>query len=627
MKFKKVFTTLAFASLAVAGALFVSQSVKGQEAKEVKATTDIGEISMGGVRNEISNASTLYLLPTQDYELPNTWDYAYAGVGEEDGIFINGEKYNGTLVYAGTGSAHITFWVPLPSAAVEGDVVEFKGKFASAASGYSFTLNYAAQRFAETWVHALEDYDVVSLVDANLPNISNQTVNTDDMSGLVSVYTEDPFALPTRNGYFGVTNSTGSYAFQFNHKKTSTATGWAHVLIGGRGPLWNSGHFIDFGFLDNWAPIGTGHAQIREMRGKGNNWEADELQATGAIALGWNVGETNLLEMGMIKVKNSNQHYIFFKVNGVLKFGEYWTLAEDAMTTKVTLQYGGTDATFSNSIEPESAILSAGTYVSDAKQLYLNMPKDICPPVHNWDDYFKSVDGNGLKLNGEAVGVSNWNFFKKTGSNQMFIALGNIGITPAADDILYIGGMFKAAKENNGVMRLYKVNFAPLFLKFDGVGWSNLDYEIEDFCYELLENTCNICAAQSDGNHDALASVWATMAGEDHYFKLSQYQKEQLAAIIADSSVDVPTDVEEIYELSLEEARGAAMYRYDYCTGKYSLNNFITGRTPIEVSGGLFLNILSLENNSTIVIVIAIVATTMLSFTLYLVLKKKKKNI
>lgn len=610
MKMKKIFAIFGLSSLLIAGSLFAIESAKGQKNIQAKATTDVGEISVSEVRNAISTDSAMYLLPTQNYDLPDSWDYAYTAVGEEDGIFINGVKYAGSLKYAGTGSAFITFYFGLPAAAVEGDVVEFKGAFACAAADRSFTMNFAAQRFASTWIRALEAYDTVSLKDANLPDISGTAINTDDM-GLNTAYTADAAGLPKRNGYFGLTNDTGSYAFQINYKKTATGTGWFHVLIGGQGPLWRTGHFIDFGFLDAWAD--TGHTQIKEMQGKDNNWEADEIQATGAIALGWEVGQTNLLEMGKIKVKGSSQYFIFFKVNGALKFGEYWTLAEGGMTTKVTLQYAGTDATVTNTIEPASTKLSPATYVPAAKQLYMNMENDICPAVsNNWDDYFKSVDSNGLKLNGENVGVDNWNFFKKTGSKQMFLALGDIGITPASGDILYVGGMFKAAKEVNGVKVLFKANFADSYFQFDGENWLAVDpdYMAVDFAKDLLKATLTICTGEGGNNHDALVDVWATLASANYYGKLVLAEKAILTSTSADSTVVVPATASSVDAMDDDEALGAAMYRYEYCTAKYTLNQFISGRTISPSNIGI--NALRTNNNNEIVVVLLSILTVSL---------------
>lgn len=630
MKIKNIIGVVALPALLMASAIAFAGAKKAEEAK---AETDVGEIAMGEVRNAISNATTIYLLPTQNYDLPDSWDIHYAGVGEEDGIFLNGVKHaGGTLAYAGTGSAFITFYYGLSREADEGDVIEFRGTFAG--GGYSFTLNYATQRFANTWTHALEDFDIVSLADANMPNISaGAAINTDDLGSDYN-YTTDPGTLPKRKGFFGLTNNTGSYSFQFNHKKTTTGTGWFHVLIGGRGPLWNSGHFIDFGFLDSWAT--TGHAQIHEMTGKGNNWAADVVQETDAIALNWNVGETNLLEMGNIKVKGSEKHFIFFKVNGALKYGEYWTLADSPMTTKVCLQYAGEDATVTNSIEPASTSLSPSTYVPAAKQLYLNMAIDICPVVNNWDDYFLSADGNGLKLNGSNVGVSNWNYFKKTGATQMFLALGDIGITPAAGDILTIGGMFRAAKltrdaedhvvfDSNNPL-LYKVNFVSSNFQFDGENWRsvNPDYEASDFAKDLLKLTNPVCSAASEGNHDELDAIWQTLSHDLYYGQLTSSEVNVLVAAEADKNIVVPSTDDGVDAMAAEDAIKAAMYRYDFCTAKYSLTAFIAGRvSSLAISGRVSFP--NNTRNSTLVIVIVVTATSSLCLAGLILFRKRRR--
>ena len=628
MKFKKIFTTLAAASLLAGGALFVGESAKSHEAKEAKATTDIGTITVSEVRNAISNASTLYLLPTQNYGLPDSWDYAYVGVGDEDGVFVNGVKQNGAaLKYAGTGSAYITFHYGLPSAATEGTVVEFKGQFESAASGYSFTMNFATQRFAETWILALEDYDILSLADANMPNFSSgAAINTDDMGSDYN-YVTDAAGLPKQKGFFGLTNSTGSYAFQFNYKKTTTGTGWFHVLIGGQGPLWNSGHFMDFGFLDSWAT--TGHAQIHEYKGNGNNWAADLIQETGAIALGWNVGQFNLLEMGTIKVKNSSQYYVFFKVNGDLKFGEYWTLDSSAggRTTKVCLQYANTDAFVENSLNPAESKLHFSSYVPAARQIYLSTATDICPAVNNWTDYFMSVDGNGIQLNDVAYGASSWNYFKKTGTNQFFLGLSDIGITPVSGDILYIGGMFKTARTVDGVKVLFKANFADSYFQFDGTEWHDINpgYLASDFAVDLLKMTMSICTGAGGNNHDALVPVWAVLADADHFGALAIEEKAEIVGATADPSIVVPTTEAGIEAMDADDAVAAAMYRYDYCTSKYNLTAFVTGRSVPAYNSTISIIIKNVTNDIATIVAISVITLVIFgSVTAFFTFRRKE---
>ena len=608
MKFKRFFTTLALSSLFVSSALFASQSAKAERAKA--DATDIGTVTISEVRNAISNATTMYLLPNQNYSLPDTWDVKYSGVGENDGVFINGVKQNGAqIVYAGTGSAYITFWYGLPAAAVDGDEVEFRGQFASA--DYSFTLNYAAQRFADRWVHALEDYNLVSLADANMPDYAaGATINTDDMGGDYT-YTTDGAALPQRKGFFGITNETGSYAFQFNHQKTSTGTGWFHVLIGGQGPLWKTGHFIDFGFLDDWAA--TGHAIIKEMKGNGNVWGADEVTGhnSDAVPLNWNVGAVNLLEMGAIKVKNSSSTFVFFKVNNSVKWGDYWVLDTDGMTTKVCLQYANTDATVTNSI----AITATEKFItpSGTTDVIFHTVNDLCPAIHDWSTYFKSADQTGIQLNGTPIGNSNWNYFKKISDTSYDLYLPTIGVSePAEGDVLHIGGIFKGAKEVNGVKVLYKFVIQDSDFEFNGTSWVAVDasYTAAVFAQDLLDSTDLICT-DYDGhtnNHDVLVGIWNTLAGEGKYASMVSLEKLVLSGATADEdSADV---VEK------------AMARYDYLTGKYSLTNFISGRSPVS-SAPSFHSIVSPNTGDTFVI-IAIAAASALAIGLFLMLKKKK---
>ena len=631
MKTKRLFFALSLSSLLIAGTAAAFGSAKQQKNARVTAATDIGAVTISEVRNVISNATAMYLLPTQNYSLPDSWDYPYTPVGDSDGVFVNGVKQSGAVLkYAGTGSAYITFYYGLPTPAIDGDVVEFKGTFATESDGgYTFSIDFTAQRFGTMWVHELEDYDTVSLADANMPDYTSASIiNTDDMGGDYA-YTTDRYALPTRKGYFGLTNDTGSYAFQFNYQKTATATGWFHVLIGGRGPLWNAGHFMDFMFLDNWAD--TGHAMIKEYTGKGNYWEADQVQATDAIPLGWNVGQVNLLEMGLIKVKGSSQRLVFFKVNGTVKYGEYWTLAASGeMTTKVTLQYSNTDARVTNSLDIVAK--EKLHYSSDTSTVInLSLDNDICPAIHNWSDFFMSVSKDGLKLNGVAFGNENWNYFKKTGSTGLYLDLSAAGVNAiSAGDILYIGGVFKTAKiletvDGVNVLALYKVVFVDSYFTYNGTSWVQL-YEAKDFAKDLLKMTMSICTGGDANNHDALATVWATLAGANYYGLLNAEDKETIQIVEADPTIVVPSTESGIDAMDNDDAICAAMYRYDYCTAKYSLTNFVTGRSlSVSFSRINIFNNASVDTESmTVVIIVA--AIVLISAAGFFWFCKRKQN-
>ena len=308
MNKKKLITIFACSSLLLGGGTLLAVQSASKNAKQVKAATDVGEIAVSEVRNAISSASVIYLLPTQNYSLPDTWGIHYTAAADDEGVFINGEKQNGAqLVYASTGSAFVTFYYGLPAAAVDGDVVEFKGTFASDGEDeYTFSIYYAAQRFADQWVHKLEDFDTLSLADANMPDFEDVAINTEDDANYA--YTSDPSALPMKNGYFGLTNDTGSYAFQFSFTKTVQSAGFVEFRIGGSGS-WGTGHFIMYKFSNEWSTRGC--AFVKEYQGTGDIWSPTELQGSPEFVPELTDSE-NIIEFGAIKVAGSSKYFMFF---------------------------------------------------------------------------------------------------------------------------------------------------------------------------------------------------------------------------------------------------------------------------------------------------------------------------
>lgn len=471
MKINKFLETFALSALLMSG-LGTLIFTHSSNAEETKAVTDVGEITINEVRNAISDSINVYLLPTQNYALPDSWDNTYVAAGEDDGVFINGEKYNSAVLkYAGTGSAFITLHFALPSAATDGLVVEFKGTFTSAAADCSFSVHYAAQRFSGKWVHALEDYDVVSLADANMPNFENVTINTEDAVGYE--YVTDSATLPMKKGFMGLTNNTGSYAFQFYFRKEVQSNGWFEVRIGNEGS-WGRGHYLLYKFSTEWNIKGCGF--VHECKGTDNIWTPTQLNNSPEFSTNFTSGD-NLLEMGTIKVKGTTKKYlVFFKNNGSILWSDYWDLDDAGRTTKVGFYYSQSDAKVTNSIPltgTEKLSVTSGT-----NSISLESTNDICPAVSNWNDYFKSVDGTGLKLNGVSFGNNNWNYFKKIDSTTYSLDLSGAGITQINEgDILYIGGLFKAAREVNGVKVLFKALFADNYFRFDGNSWQDLTDE------------------------------------------------------------------------------------------------------------------------------------------------------
>ncbi len=623
MKIKNIIGVVALPALLMASAIAFAGANKAEEAK---AATDVGIIAFKNV-DGASSAQRLYFRGMDTYDaLPQNWDDKYNALDENSGVYLNDVSLGALDLLKVPEIESGYYWtVNMAAPANVGDVFSIKGSWGGTVSTGTFEFSireFVVKWNGSTWEFVLEDYDTVSLADANLPNFENTAIQTDAMGGDYA-YVTDSAALPMKKGFFGLTNNTGSYAFQFNYKKTATGTGWFDVLIGGSGPLYSSGHFIDFGFLDSWAE--TGHAQIHEMRGSGDNWAKDVIQETGAIALGWNVGATNLLEMGAIKVVGglANRYFIFFKVNGVQKFGEVWDLAEGGMTTKVSLIYNGTDATVSNSID---LVATEKLHTSDGTMGGLYTYNNICPAIYNWSDYFKSVDGNGLKLNGVTFGNNHWNYFKKTGHTGYNLDLSGAGAGELkAGDLLYIGGLFKAAREVNGVKTLFKLLLADSYFQYDGTLWRevNPDYEAADFAKDLLKMTLETCALSDEGNGEALAGFWSALSGIRYYGQLLGSEVQILVEAEADKAIVVPDSQSGIDAMDAEDAIKAAMYRYDFCTAKYNLTPFIAGRvSSLATSGRVALP--NTTHNNTLVIVIIVTAASSLCLAGLILFRKRK---
>ena len=76
--------------------------------------------------------------------------------------------------------------------------------------------------------------------------------------------------------------------------------------------------------------------------------------------------------------------------------------------------------------------------------------------------------------------------------------------------------------------------------------------------------------------------------------------------------------------MSSENAIAAAAYRYDYCTAKYSLTNFIDRTITVSFGSNLLLNKFNNETNN-LVIIIAVISIVSVSFVGLFVYKKKHR--
>ena len=141
-----------------------------------------------------------------------------------------------------------------------------------------------------------------------------------------------------------------------------------------------------------------------------------------------------------------------------------------------------------------------------------------------------------------------------------------------------------------------------------------ISYTADSFAATVLSETKETCDAYVDGETEyasqkaALEPIWTSLSVK--YDTLSSDEKDLV--IEAERSETGST---------LEKA----MARYDYLTGKYQLDNFIEGRTPVVFA---YINNLtdSVAENNSMIIIIVIATVSAIAFGALLVFKKKKHN-
>ena len=626
MKFKKFFPIVICSALiaGVGGVALATQVARGERADKVNALTDLGAFTFDDANGD-SAVNYMYGINSTTNEAPADWESeAFHPVDENSGTFIDGVRV-GTEIKKITPN---TYYIPVSGATVD-SVVTVKGSWAN--TTYQFTVNEFVRKWNGTnWVYALEDYDLISLKDANIPDFDHTAINTDDAEGYGYIgYDDSGYAkkyIGKRKGIFGYTNNTNSYAFQFNFEvdNAETLANWLNIRIGASGG-WGTGHYLQFNFHNAWS---SGCAQAIEYIGgtaqAGHNREVQTDITTGV----------RLLEVGSIKVKGfENKYYVFIKNNGITAFGEYWDLAAGQRSTKIGMYYPGTNVTVSNTVNPTATHLSLSNS-SDASGLYFNTAVDVLPFMTSWSLWFTPVEANSVKYNDVDFSSETWNFFKKVGAttNSLYLNIADLhkvaSYTPDVDDTLHIGGMFKMATYIDEVTVVYKVYIEDIDLQFDGTAWRVFDsnYSAVDFAKDLLKQTLTICTGAGGDNGEALAAVWATLAGSNYYGKLSNSERADLATEPGDKEIVVPTTSVEVDAMSDGDALAAGLYRYDYCTLKYSLTNFIDGRTPSLASAEM--RVINTTTNVNVVLLItisAIVVGASLFVVLHFVSRKRKQ--
>lgn len=133
------------------------------------------------------------------------------------------------------------------------------------------------------------------------------------------------------------------------------------------------------------------------------------------------------------------------------------------------------------------------------------------------------------------------------------------------------------------------------------------------FALGFISQTDAVCEGYDgvSNNKEALEAIW-----EGLYTSYNALYDNQKSVLMGAERDEGGTHVEQ------------AVARYDYLVGKYGLNNFITGRTPVSFPAGSYLpsyeNNLSSSSSITIIVIVAVASMTLLGVTL--VIRKRKMN-
>ena len=502
-KFRKFIPVLVCSFLVAGGSVAVAQGLNQPLAREAQAATDCGPVALrhDPTTSNGGDASSIYMVADANDITFNAWDYKIHPVGGQGGLFIDGVdmgnvemvKFSATQYYVGIGTTLTT--------ADAGKLVTITGEwvYSDGANNHTFAVSPEFELCwgGLSWIenYDLEEYDVVSLLDAGIPNVDQATISTEDAYTYENLY----------NNSFPITNSTGSYAFRFNFEALDDSMASTLDIRVGANGAWDSGHFLKFSLDNTWGPNGV--IVVREFL------NGTLLNNTGDANVNLKSGAVHQIEFGMIKIKNSTDYNVFMRYDGCTVKSLSWALDATPMTTRVAMYNGGTDIRVTNTSTQVFGTerLYAGA-MNGTVGFYLNTNVDLYSALHNWDEEGRPYEATNIMFESNAYGNAAINYFKKVDAKVFYFHFADLGINPQAGDVMTIGGSFKFVttvsgtwKESDAVYKTVRISFAQSAFKFDGTKW--VDYDVA-----LLEDSTE--SQLEDGNLLANIGKWNPAHGK-----------------------------------------------------------------------------------------------------------------
>ena len=627
MKFKKFFPIFMCSLLVAGGSLLAIQSVSHQAFKEARADTDCGTVAFDfatdvnsppvvyhGNQYSGDNLVGIYLAaPSNSIPFETDWSLAWHPVNKQGGLFINGvDQGNANLNKHGANSYYLDLNL---TPAQAGAIVTLTGTWTAVHHDVTYTFTVSPS-FELMWDGLSMEYvhETFSLMDCGY---------ADSIEG--------PFEKETgywsENLYqnaFGLPNPEDSFALQFYFKASGEMDGTLTVRIGSN-VNYDAGHVIHFDINNTWGPNGT--IAVKEFL---NNAVYGGNQTEGATNL--KDGETHLIELGVVRIPNSTDYSVYAKNDGRQVFREAWELDETTeRTSRVGLCCGATNVSITNSIDANKVGTNKLIYINTVDKALFFYHQNNIEPNAGWE-FMAAYSDDNLMLNGVSLTSGKTlgkDYFKKTGIRDYYFnldALYDVS-TLKAGDLLKIGGTFKLVHSaGEGVWYVYKIALANSYFEYNGTDWVGVDpsYTAAKFAKDLLKQTLPVCSAHDDNNGAALADIWEALAGADYYGKLPIAEKEELGTAVVDSVTSIPATAELIDAMDDDDAIGVALYHYERLTVKYSLSEFITGRTLVPATNQL--STINDVSSNMVVIIMMISIATILFIASGLYLNKRKQD-
>ncbi len=330
---------------------------------------------------------------------------------------------------------------------------------------YKYTINYSEFSFENnSWSKnitgysdsELEKYDVVTLKDCGIPDFG--TSQATDYEGVGGLNGSSTVATSSDN----VTNSL---ALKFYYSADSLVQDGKTIDIRFRSRnAWDGYHFV---FCNAWGPNGVIASYV-------NN-----TNISGDIPLGFEPGKKILIEVGAIDIKNTNNVWLYIKINNKLLSSCTVEKVANFDAPRVGMYVcptgnGATQHFESTNDDYKNVINIIDTPVYDRsngiKGFYFSLENNSMPFSDDWNTRFYALDKDNIAINGVGYHTYGRDAIVKTSESEYYTIFSDHDIVPTKDSFISLEGVF--SNYANGRTTAYRI--PEMGLVFDGLNYTQI---------------------------------------------------------------------------------------------------------------------------------------------------------